>query len=350
MKYFIPLMLIAFSVLAGEKGNGGYSIVCRDESKQITSAELLDIYEGRILYKRTYAVDQNSMEELIQRGKERVQNFGYFLTKLEKELKLIEQNEVFIPIGNELEPTDDAFPVIRKTGCKFEQLANYTDSGELLISQEIFDHLDNINRAALYLHEAIYSIRRKSVGDVTSKVTRKMVAHLMANNADLTVIDSVVGDTFYRPNNKMVCGVQGTLEERIESCSYVNIDRFGFPLVSRTKEGFEVWYDRQARILWSDRLTETMNFEKAIGACEAIRDVQGLPDNLHWELPALEDYSQPQILINALPNMTRYGQSYWFWTKTTKGKWVRIFNGADGSIGLYLGKISGGSVRCVARL
>jgi hypothetical protein len=35
------------AAFAGDKGNGGYSIVCRDSANKITSAELLDVFEGR---------------------------------------------------------------------------------------------------------------------------------------------------------------------------------------------------------------------------------------------------------------------------------------------------------------
>ena len=80
------ILMMSSLAFAGDKGNGGYSIVCRDSNNKITTAELLDIYEGRILYKRNYAVDLNSVEDLISLAKSRLGEFAYFTDKLEKEI------------------------------------------------------------------------------------------------------------------------------------------------------------------------------------------------------------------------------------------------------------------------
>lgn len=349
---FLTLLMTTLSY-AGDKGNGGYSIVCRDnENGPITSAELLDVYEGRVLFKRNFQVDQNSVADLINIAREKVSTFGYFSSKLDKEISLIEKNIIFIPAGNELEPTDDAFPPIRKKGCKFEQLANYTNSGEVLISSEIYDELDNINKAALVIHEAIYSIRRKALGETTSQNTRRLVAHLMASNGDPAVIERWVYDSLHRPNNKRFCGLTGSLEEKIESCSYVDSGRSSFVLVTRDEKLNEVWLDRSTKILWSDRIPEKMDFERALLACETYAQELGDLRDYKWRLPQASEYqSYGETLLNILPNMTRYSESYWFWTSTLNGRSVRTYNGLDGQIGWNPFKGSNsGSVRCVAEL
>jgi hypothetical protein len=351
MTYVVASM--SGEVLAGDKGNGGYSVVCRDDSGFINTAELLDIYEGRVLYKRNYAVDQNSVEDLIEIARIRVSQYAAFQNKLDKELASIEQNLIFVPVGNELEPTDDAFPAIKKKGCKFEQLANYQDSGELLVSQEIYDRLDNVNKAALIVHEAIYSYRRKALGETTSVNTRKLVGQLLAANADELVIERWVSDTLNRPNHKRVCGVEGTLNERIESCSYVQVSgSLGLYLVTRTKEGKEVWFDETNRLLWSDRLPSYMDFETAKRACYKIWPEMGNIPGLKWRLPKVEEYLiNSRAYIQILPNMMRYDQSYWFWTSTDRGRSVTIFNGQDGTIGGNpLKRSKSGSVRCVSSI
>lgn len=342
-------LLTGLSAFAGDKGNGGYSIVCRDLNNRITSAEILDIYEGRILYRRNYAVDQNSVEDLIAVAKNKVSQFAKFSDKLNKEIALIEKNIVFIPEGNELQETDDAFPVIKKKGCKFEQLANYTDAGELFVSEEIYEELDNVNKAALIIHEAVYSMRRKALGEETSQNTRRLVAQLFALNPDDAVIDRWVNDTLYRPNNQRPCGLTGTIEERIESCSYVQTSVFSMTLVTRTKDQKEVWFDGHKKILWSDRIPEKMNFERAKTACEMIASEGGNLPDINWKLPSAEDYNSAETLINVLPNMMRYSEAYWFWTTSTKGRMVKTFNGQDGTINWnpFTGSKSG-SVRCVS--
>lgn len=347
MKFLIFLLLLPLISFAGEKGNGGYAIVCRDNTGHITSAELLDIYEGRVLYKRSYAVDMNSTEELMELAKTRIGEYGSFLNKLNKELSLINQNLIFIPNGNELEPTDDAFPPIKKKGCQFEQLANYTNLGEVLVSQEIFDHLDNVNKAALFIHEAVYAIRRKAVGDTTSQVSRRIVAHLMATNPDSAVIERWISDTVYRPDNKRPCGLEGTLETRIESCSYLQQSMYPFTLVSRNKDQEEIWIDQSQNLLWSDRLDGYYNFDEAMNVCQETLPLKGFS----WRLPTIEEFSvNAGILIFQLPNFTRYSESYWFWSQTVKGRFIQTFNGADGLNGSNIFRKSRGSVRCVAPL
>jgi hypothetical protein len=46
---FLTTSLLGNPVLAGrEGGNGGVGIICRNSADQITSAEVLDIFEGKI--------------------------------------------------------------------------------------------------------------------------------------------------------------------------------------------------------------------------------------------------------------------------------------------------------------
>ncbi len=346
----IFLIMMSSLVYAGDKGNGGYSIVCRDNEGPITSAELLDIYEGRILYKKSFVVDQNSVEDLVNVALERVKGWGEFYSILQKEIHLVEKNMILIPEGNELEPTDDAFPPIKKKGCKFEQLANYTNSGEVLVSQEIFDHLDNVNKAAMFIHEAIYSIRRKILGDTTSQASRKFTAQLMAQNFDQTQIERMVSDTFYRPNNNRPCGLEGTLEERLEACSYIRRSVWGMGLVTKKADGSEIWYDRTKRLLWSDRLPEKMDYARAKVACASLSATLSDLGTINWRLPTGDEYAQyGESLIHILPNMMKYSEAYWFWTATTKGRMVQTYNGEKAEVGynIFTGS-NGGSVRCVA--
>jgi hypothetical protein len=341
------LLMVSSLAFAGDKGNGGYSIVCRDSAGTITSAELLDIYEGRILYKRNFAVDQNSVQDLIDVATSRLGEWGLFADKLQKEIALIEQNSIYIPAGNELEPTDDAFPPIKKVGCKFEQLANYTNSGEVLISQEIFDRLDNVNKAAMFIHEAVYSIRRKALGETTSQISRKLVAHLISINPDKAIIDRWVSDSLYRSNNNRPCGFEGTLEERIESCSFIQRSRFGISLVTRKSDLTEVWYDPAAKLLWSDRLPQSMDYKRAQVACPSLNAVYADLGILDWRLPTGDEYSHyGEWLSQVLPNMG----GYWFWTSTTKGRMTMIYTGETGTLSYspFTGSNTG-SVRCVAK-
>ena len=353
MKIVISFLILMMPTLlfAGEKGNGGYSVVCRDQEGSIISAEILDLYEGRLISKNSYDEGQRSFDDYM---KEAIKNLKdpLFTKYLITELQLYEKNKIFIPIGNELESTEDAFPSIRKKNCKFEQVANYLSTGEILISEEIYQHFDELNKGALALHEAIYSIRRKAVGDTQSKTTRKLVSEILSLLPDNEIIQKWISDTLYRPINSTPCGLEGNLYERIQSCLYTKLSSNEMILVSRTKEGKEVWFDKEKRLLWSDRYDDYTNYEEAIMFCASIHDEMGYLYDFEWRLPKAEELkAMAPTYITTLPNMNRFGDPYWFWTSSLKGKSVIIFNGADGQVSANPFKnVRNGSVRCVAKV
>lgn len=350
--FFAIFMVFSAHGFSGEKGNGGVSVVCRNDAQIITSAELLDIYEGRILYKRQYVVDLNDTEELLQMALQRISKFEEFHTRLIREIKAVKKGLIFVSAENELEATEDAFPPVKKKNCRYEQLANYRSSDEVIVSQEIYDSLDNVNKAALILHEAIYSLRRKSVGDNTSTTSRKFVAHLMAANSDSEAISLLIKDTLYRPVNNRSCGNKGTLEERIESCSFVQrLKHHDVVLVSRNTKKYEIWYDLKYNLLWTDRWIEEVNYENAHTVCKTEKDLTSdLPD-YEWRLPTASEYRNNAFAyIYTLPNISINDREYWFWTSTETKFSVQIYNILNGQLSSNPFKKMHNSVRCVASL
>jgi hypothetical protein len=127
MKALVLAAILAWGVsaYAGEKGNGGVSVVCRSEAGEILSAELLDIFEGRNISRRIYSTNEKSVDNLIIEARNRLSPYPSFVSKIDKEMDMVNQNWVLINEGIELTATDDAYPRITKKGCKFEQVANY---------------------------------------------------------------------------------------------------------------------------------------------------------------------------------------------------------------------------------
>lgn len=354
-KYLLAtgLMIWGLSALAmsGDKGNGGYSVVCRDSQGDITTAELLDIYEGRIIHKLEYPKDELAVDAFVSVAEHRSQGNVAFSDKLRREIDQIRANTVFISEGNELELTEDAFPVIKRRGCQYEQLANYTDDGLLIVSQEIYDHLDSLNQASLIIHEAVYSIRRKALGENTSVNSRKITAFIMATNGDQTLVDRMINESLQRPDtSKRPCGLKGSISERIEDCSYQHKQNMSFVLVTRTKDLKEVYKDLATGLLWSDRLPSRVNYYVAVRACQD----NTLPElgfmKSKWRLPTIEEYSDiSNRIISVLPNMYGDGEIYWFWSETVKANFAHVFYGDDGRTGLeFINSRKVGSVRCVA--
>lgn len=188
MKFFRSLMLLSITALsvsafAGSGvGNGGYSVVCRDQvTKKITSAEILDIFEGRNLHYLEYSNNPVlKMEDFVNYSLNYLEGVNkHFRNAVSDEVKKLEAKIIYIPDNLVLEPTNDAFPTLGRKDCKFEQLATYTDDNKLYVSKEIYSALDELNKAALRLHEAIYIIARKS-DQKDSKNTRVIVSGSLA--------------------------------------------------------------------------------------------------------------------------------------------------------------------------
>lgn len=190
MKYLLSLVLFSSLSFAGDKGNGGISLVCRNDKNEITTAELLDIYEGKVLAGKTYKNNGNIIEKL-NFATRKIAHLPEFSKLLQEKIELVISNMFFVPHGNELLPTDDAFPVAKKKGCKFEQLANFTANNDLYISIEIYEKLDTLNIVALILHEAVYATRRIA-GDQNSQISRKIVAELMAEDTNLDLVERLI--------------------------------------------------------------------------------------------------------------------------------------------------------------
>ncbi|MCM2348752.1 MAG: DUF1566 domain-containing protein [Bacteriovoracaceae bacterium] len=352
-KYFLAagMMTMCLTAMAGDKGNGGYSLVCRNTQGLITSAELLDIYEGRIIHKLEYPKDELVVDALLSVAEHRSMGNMAFNDKLQKEINQIRLNTVFIPEGNELELTEDAFPVIKKKGCQYEQLANYTNDGLLIVSQEIYDHLDNLNKASLIIHEAIYSIRRKALDENSSVKSRQLTAHIMSINGNQTLVDRMINDSLQRPDSsKRPCGLKGTISERIENCSFQKKPVKSLVLVTRTKDLKEVYKDLDTGLLWSDRLPSRVNYFVALRTCQdtTLSELGFL--KAQWRLPTMKEYLDVSYrIISVLPNMYGDGEIYWFWTETADANFAHVFYGTDGSTGLeFNNSRKVGSVRCIA--
>jgi len=352
-KLILSLSLtLSFNSWAGDVGNGGMSVVCRNTDGSITSAELLDIYEGRELYQRTYADDLLSVETRIQLMLLNLVKKPEAIDKFQAELSTIYANAVFVGNENELELTNDALPIIRKKGCKLEQVANYTDNGEIFISQEIYEEFDNLNKAALYVHESFYSLYRKfnkKMLPMNSRDSRKLTAYLMAKQVDQNVVSALL-----KKHIDVPCGLEGTIEQRTQDCSLV---KGNYLRVSRTNNGDEIYKDSMSGLLWSDRLPLSMNQANAMAACAKLENIS----EKTWRLPTKTEFQNAYTngIRDQLPNMDG-----WFWSSSKYDskdesqipmgdKKIWVFNGYSNnqfkeilSLNDYF--MSGTSVRCVA--
>lgn len=94
-----------------------------------------------------------------------------------------------------LEPIDDVFPVIKPQGCKIEQTANFFNPEKILFDGEIWEALDNYNKAALILHEAMYWSDRLVGNATNSRRSRSIVGHMFLKDFQFPGVLEGVTDT-----------------------------------------------------------------------------------------------------------------------------------------------------------
>ncbi len=200
MKYIaLFLGLAATSVASAEKvGNGGVAVVCRDGQGKISSAETLDLFEGRNQFGLRYIDSNLAAETLTALAQIKMVGNNSFLTQFRSTLSEVRAAIVFLPRGVGLSPTDDAFPAITKKGCALEQLANFVDTdSKIYVDEEIFRSLSPVDQAALFMHETVYRVARVNQKDTSSVRSRKLTAQLLASNANQGVIDTIMGQFMY---------------------------------------------------------------------------------------------------------------------------------------------------------
>jgi hypothetical protein len=128
------LSLMSPAAHAGEReGHGGVSIVCRKVDGSIKSVELLDVFEDNNQYNLSITVSTLPVDDLIEQAQTRLASRTDLLDEFQTELANVQAHIQFLKQGVSLNPTDDAFPVIAKKGCRYEQLAVYTQNGQVLV-------------------------------------------------------------------------------------------------------------------------------------------------------------------------------------------------------------------------
>ena len=150
------------------------------------------------------------------------------------------------------------------------------------------------------------------------------------------------------PNEKLPCGLQGSVDERIKDCSYSEVE--GFVLVTRSKDFKEVHMEVSSGLLWSDRLPLRMNQLTAEQICKVaeFKEFGGI-EGKTWRLPSIDEYREAMKngSRNVLPNT-----NHWFWSSSVRhlryDSYAWLFNGFTGS---FLSDVvtTHLSVRCVAR-
>jgi hypothetical protein len=106
------------------------------------------------------------------------------------------------------------------------------------------------------------------------------------------------------------CGLRGSVEQRIRDCSETVGDEFA--LVTRTREGAEIYQGIRSGVIWSGDLAGRKNYQ--VDDVETICDGEhpefGGLDGLKWILPSAQRYIQAiNHGIQELPGISE--RAYW---------------------------------------
>ena len=179
------VILFPFLGLAGDwSSSGGNAVACLNENGSIVSAELLDLYEGRVLEgkeKVHYSVDTSKsyleIAKIIAAKLDRIMETQNFFEKIVED---INKEIIFLPKNVELLPISDSNHFITPKGCKVYQLANFRSNNKIYVDSNLWTALDKVNKAALLVHEGLYYYLRTIFGERSSFRTRRAVANLFA--------------------------------------------------------------------------------------------------------------------------------------------------------------------------
>jgi hypothetical protein len=194
-KLFIPVFFLASLSFAaaqerqgGVDSGGGKAVVCRDTADKIVSIELLDLWEGRggVFYggPRIPLPSRKNFREQVRQISNRGAGIPYGpVSGLDRKAMELFEGAIFLQAGQKLEPSHDALPILTPPpGCKFEQAAAYNKRLQrFFFDRELWDAMDETNRAALLVHETIYDHLRLLVNEQDSFYTRQVVSFLFAN-------------------------------------------------------------------------------------------------------------------------------------------------------------------------
>lgn len=194
----LPIVTTAGEGAGGKEGHGGVSIVCRSPNHSIKSVELLDTFEGNNQYNLKIGGSALPLEDQLEQAQTRLASRPDLLDEFQSELANVQAHIQFLKQGVGLNPTDDAFPVITKKGCRYEQLAVYTHGGQVLVDSELYGALSLTDQAALYVHEVIFKMARGR-GATSSVESRKLTAYLFTRPNQPSVTKELLASMFPPP-------------------------------------------------------------------------------------------------------------------------------------------------------
>jgi hypothetical protein len=246
------LMTSSFALAADKIGNGGGVWVCQDSKLQIYDIMFMDVYEAPREYQDVHLPESSSAPaDIVQNQKIWIEKFLDKGQEINKNIEYVEKNITWIDAIISSIP-DAANKIIPYPwDCKqgdwvATQLVNFTDDGRVLVRRDLFDSpfMSNLEKAAVYLHEGIYSYMRSEYGDTTSVRTRAIVGYLLSDLPDqekqthiANVISQAQPDPVDPPATGWMCGVKPETSSPLYTFEAATAQKATEGVIQACKEG-----------------------------------------------------------------------------------------------------------------
>ncbi len=180
-------------------GGGGRGMRCKDNGKE--TIESLDLFEARALGLTLLPVPSSedaaldlAIELLAkhQRSPGMISHEQYVKVLKEVLKKKWLTKFRYLDGAKSLRMIDDSHEVIKQSGCEAVQIAVYYES-TILIDKKLWDQLDNLSKAAVWLHELVYHMERQN-GRTNSISTRILIGQLFSTKGSRPRMEGIPED------------------------------------------------------------------------------------------------------------------------------------------------------------
>lgn len=186
MKSLIALLIcinanhiFAKPIRGGQITHGSDVVECKNGNKK--TYQILDIHEAMLRNENFDSLKKYDRHEIIKKIQDRLSAYGYSYEEFSKRLFTL---QMFMEYHRgRLDNIEDESDYLIAENCKLHQLSvNYFRFDLVLIDTMYWTKLDEINKAAFFVHETLYSIDKK-YNYSNSKNTRALVASMFADLA-----------------------------------------------------------------------------------------------------------------------------------------------------------------------
>jgi hypothetical protein len=219
----------------GGVGNGGGGWTCRAENGALTSVRLVDLSESEREFLQEVPTTGDMPQPIASplawlaenrpylkwaEGKIKTADADFYAEYLRRKQALM-SDQVQVPEASHFNltgdilreahhtrPDDSTCPAGSKVGAQPEMLADFTSTGYLLINPEFWfsPKLQEVDRAALFVHEILYWMFRDLAKDTDSLRTRLIVGFIFSAKKPITEYASMIT---LNPERALIPGTSG---------------------------------------------------------------------------------------------------------------------------------------------